>query len=135
MEETLPNRPSEAPFVAGLGHETLRRLSQRLALPLRSLTAARVRRNMTFDDALILLAIGHLNFKSLGRYPAMHPVNTGEVSQFLKMPRETVRRRMKRLELLDLITIGPKGAIIAQLPEWEELADRMTGQGAEIRTA
>lgn len=106
------------------------RLSSRLATPLRVLASARVRRNLSFDDALILLAVGHLNFGVANRMLTLRPVNYCEVAQLLRMPRETVRRKMKRLEELELIAFHSKGAIVAQVAEWQALAQPLAGASA-----
>lgn len=123
MQDGFANGPSGPPA----GALDLRRVSQMLAMPLRSLASARVRKNLTFDDALILLAIGHLNFGGVSRFPTARPAHSGEVSHLLKIPRETVRRKMKRLAEMEMIDIGQKGAIIAQVSEWQALANQLTG--------
>jgi len=63
----------------------------------------------------------------MDRWLTARPAHPGEVAHLLKMPRETVRRKMKRLEEMGLICVRQKGAVISSLAEWQALAHPFTG--------
>lgn len=102
-------------------------LSRLLSKSLKGLVSLCARRGLSIDEAMILLALGHLNFTCGGRMPGVTPVHCAEIAVLLRMPRETVRRKLHRLAVRELIEIGKKGAVVLHFAEWEALASQITG--------
>jgi hypothetical protein len=92
--------------------------SRTLAKLLRAFGTARARRQLTADETLIFLAVGHLGLSKVCGGLSAKPVACPDVSSLLKIPKETVRRKTARLVKLDLVSMSPYGITLENIDEW-----------------
>jgi hypothetical protein len=94
-----------------------------LAKLLRTFGAMRLRRDLTADEALIFLALGYLGVSQVDGCVRAMPVACLDVSDLLRIPRETVRRKVARLAKKDLVSITSHGVFVENIAEWRRLSD------------
>ncbi len=84
-----------------------------------------------FDEIIIFFGLGRLNFDpTQGTMMFVRPVNILSLSEFLVIPRETLRRKLLRLEEKELVQRTSYGYVVKDVTSWRRLAD--AGQkGAE----
>ncbi|MDI9848871.1 hypothetical protein QM467_12460 [Rhodoblastus sp. 17X3] len=98
-------------------------ISQRLMQMLQSIGGARTRLLLASDEALIFLALGQMGLSVCKFGVAIQPVAGVAIAELLKIPKETVRRKVARLVQLDLVTATPRGHVIKNFDEWRQLAE------------
>jgi len=102
-------------------------VSDRLEKLLRALTDARQRLVLTPDEVLIFLALGQLGLAPSSAGIAISPVTCSDISDLLKMPKESVRRKAARLVQVNLAAHTTRGILIKNVDEWCGLAEAVTG--------
>ena len=85
---------------------------------LRAANEARRRRGLAAEDLLIFLAVGHLGIDASGEIPRMTPCTYLQISEFLGVPRETVRRKIGRLCDRGYTRSSPTGIVVGDLDLW-----------------
>jgi hypothetical protein len=77
-----------------------------------------------FDEVLIFLALGRLNFdQSPGNLMFVKPANIVSLSDFMEIPRETLRRKLLRLEEKDMVQRTSYGFVVKDLESWKRIAE------------
>lgn len=98
----------------------------KVARVLRSFASPRKRLGLTSDELLIFFAVGYLCAKvSPGGHLQVTPVGLVDVSALLGIPKETIRRKIRRLAALEYVSCGPKGVLIDEIGLWGELLDQL----------
>lgn len=85
---------------------------------LRGAREARARDGLTAEDLMIFLAVGHLGIDASGEILRMTPCTYVEISEFLAVPRETVRRKIGRLCDRGFTRAGPTGIVVRDVDAW-----------------
>lgn len=91
---------------------------------LRLFASPRKRLGLTSDELLIFFAIGYLCTTVTDGAVQVSPIALVDVSAFLGIPKETVRRKTVRLVDLDYVSCTTKGVLIKQVRIWCEMLDR-----------
>jgi len=79
------------------------------------------------EEALLYLGIGYLNTKRiqhLGARGYIAATNISSVADFMNLPRETARRKIKRLVELGLVERS-SGLVIADVARWFSFVDQI----------
>ena len=77
-----------------------------------------------FDEIVIFFGLGRLNFDpTQGPMMFVKPVNILSLSEFLVIPRETLRRKLLRLEEKELVQRTSYGYVVKDVTSWRRLAD------------
>ncbi|MGO9941317.1 MAG: hypothetical protein ACLPIC_00860 [Rhodoblastus sp.] len=97
-------------------------ISERLEKVLRAVGAARARRQLTVEEAFIFLAIGFLGISNSRSGVAITVVSCIDIAEVLKIPRETVRRKVVNLVEMQLVSMTTRGMILEAVDEWRALA-------------
>jgi hypothetical protein len=80
--------------------------------------------NCDFDDIIILVACGLINFYHLqGETPIVQPANISSIADCICMSRETVRRRLRAMEQRDFVRRYPTGYVISTAARWQNLME------------
>lgn len=90
-------------------------------------SSARKRSVLTADEVVIFLAIGHLSVSVINDVIVTRPVGLAEVALLLGIPKETVRRKMLRLAVVEYVGCSPKGIAITKLDTWCRMFERIAG--------
>jgi hypothetical protein len=91
---------------------------------LRVFNSLKARYGIEFDEILILFALGGLNFdQGQGKPMFVKPTNIVSLSDFLVIPRETLRRKLLRLEEKDLVQRTSYGFVIKDMNIWRRLGE------------
>jgi len=85
--------------------------------------AARMKKGLSADEALIYLAVGRLGIANIAGARKAIPVRCQDVGELLKMPRETIRRKSERLETKEMVTISSGGLIISDMEDWRRFSE------------
>lgn len=89
---------------------------ERIGRLLRSFSSPRKRLGLTPDELLIFFSIGYLGTTCAGGATiTVVPVSIIEISSFLGIPKETVRRKITRLTTLDYVNSTPKGILVKEV--------------------
>ena len=97
----------------------------------RVLNSLKARHGVEFDEIIIFFGLGRLNFDpNQGPMMFVKPVNILSLSEFLVIPRETLRRKLLRLEEKDLVTRTSYGYVVKDVAIWRRLGD-LAQQGSE----
>jgi len=106
-------------------------LAKYAAKLLRVFNSLKARYGLEFDEILIFYALGGLNFdQSQGKPIFVKPANIVSLSDFLVIPRETLRRKLLRLEEKDLVQRTSYGFVIKDMNVWRRLGE-LTQQTAD----
>jgi len=98
----------------------------------RVLNSLKTRFGVEFDEIIIFFGLGRLNFDpSQGPMMFVKPVNILSLSEFLIIPRETLRRKLLRLEEKELVTRTSYGYVVKDVASWRRLADVATAAETE----
>ena len=89
----------------------LRRLCQKLG-------EARTKSGLSAEDVLIFMALGQLSLSPSCEMSSARPVTYSAIAEALKIPKETVRRKVGRLIGGELVRSTPRGLMIADIDEW-----------------
>lgn len=88
------------------------------------MSSLRARHGMDFDEVLIFFALGRLNFdQAPGNLMFVKPANIVSLSDFMEIPRETLRRKLLRLEEKDLVQRTSYGFVVKDLASWKRIAE------------
>ncbi len=89
------------------------------------------RHGIEFDEILIFFALGRLNYDP-GQSNVMYvkPANIVSLAEFLDIPRETLRRKLVRLEEKDLVQRTSYGFVVKDMAVWRRLGE-IAQQGAD----
>jgi DNA-binding MarR family transcriptional regulator len=100
-----------------------RALSNRVKRILRSVGGAREDHGLNAEEVLIYLALGQMGQRSASGAVAITPVTCLKISELLKIPKETVRRKAARLVEQGLAAQTSRGLLIKNIDEWRRLAE------------
>ena len=90
----------------------------------RMLATLKARHSVEADELLIFFALGRLNFEpSQGGVVMMRPTNIASLSEFLGSPRETLRRKLLRLEERKLAQRTSNGFVVRDVAAWRRLSE------------
>ncbi len=90
----------------------------------RVLNSLKTRFGVEFDELIIFFGLGRLNFDpSQGPMMFVKPVNILSLSEFLIIPRETLRRKLLRLEEKGLVQRTSYGYVVKDIVSWRRIAD------------
>ncbi len=90
----------------------------------RTVSSIRSRFGLDLDDVLIFFGLGRLNFDpNQGAMMLVKPANIVSLSEFLDIPRETLRRKLLRLEEKDLVQRTSYGFVVKDMRVWRRIAD------------
>ncbi|WP_298429146.1 hypothetical protein [Rhodoblastus sp.] len=101
----------------------LSKLSHGVGKVLRAFGEARGRDQMSSDEVLIFLALGHLGQAAGSQGVWSRPVTCLNLSEALNIPKETVRRKVNRLVELGLAASTTRGALIHDPEKWRLVAE------------
>ena len=118
---------------AGLNDKTDMMASARFASRFfRIMISLKGRFGVEFDEIVIFFGLGRLNFDpTQGPMMFVKPVNILSLSEFLVVPRETLRRKLMRLEEKELVQRTSYGYVVKDVASWRRLADAGQGGDAE----
>ena len=116
---------------AGLNDKTDMMASARFASRFfRVMISLKGRFSVEFDEIVIFFGLGRLNFDpTQGPMMFVKPINILSLSEFLAIPRETLRRKLLHLEEKELVQRTSYGYVVKDVASWRRLAD--AGQGAD----
>ena len=97
-------------------------ISERLEKVLRAVGAARARRQLTVEGAFIFLAVGFLGISNSKSGIAITVVSCIDIAEILKIPRETIRRKLVNLVEMQLVLMTTRGVMLEALDEWRAFA-------------
>lgn len=80
---------------------------------------------LSTDEALIFLALGQLSLSPSGAAFRSKPVTCSNLTEVLKIPRETVRRKAVHLVESELVSVGPRGFGVRNQEEWCSLVHKL----------
>jgi hypothetical protein len=85
---------------------------------------------LDLEEALLYLCVGFLNterIQQVGSQGYITSTNISSVAFFMNIPKETARRKVKRLMALDLIE-GERGIVVKDITRWFGYVDQMGGR-------
>ena len=84
----------------------------------------RAKYNLDYDELIIFFALGRLNFDP-SQAPMMFvkPTNIVSLAEFVCIPRETLRRKLVRLEEKDLVHRTSYGFVVKDLMLWRRISE------------
>ena len=90
----------------------------------RVLNSIRSRHGLEFDEILIFFALGRLNYDP-GQANVLYvkPANIISLAEFLDIPRETLRRKLARLEEKELVQRTSYGFVVKDMAVWRRLGE------------
>jgi len=99
--------------------------ASRVAMRLfRLMGGLRSRHGVELDEIVVYFAVGTLTFDpAQGSVVMIRPTNIASLSEFLGVPRETLRRKLMRLEEKELVQRSSSGFVVKDLAVWRRLAD------------
>ena len=84
----------------------------------------RARHNLDYDELIIFFALGRLNFDpSQAPMRFVKPTNIVSLAEFVSIPRETLRRKLVRLEEKDLVQRTSYGFVVKDLSLWRRISE------------
>ena len=92
--------------------------SRRLEGLFQMLRRARKCLHLSVDEAAVFLALGQLSLSQGRSGLIIQFVACAEVSEYLGIPKETVRRKIARLADVGLAHISPRGVVIKNESAW-----------------
>jgi len=85
-----------------------------------SIDTMRASLNLDVEEVLLYLGIGYLNterIQQIGANGYITSTNVSSVADFMKIPKETARRKIKRLIALGLVD-NKRGVIVSDVSSW-----------------
>lgn len=84
----------------------------------------RSRHGLEYDELIIFFALGRLNFDP-SQAPMMFvkPTNIVSLAEFVSIPRETLRRKLGKLEEKDLVHRTSYGFVVKDLALWRRISE------------
>jgi hypothetical protein len=102
----------------------LANLARYTAKMFKLMSSLRARHGIDFDEVLIFFALGRLNFdQAPGNLMFVKPANIVSLSDFMEIPRETLRRKLLRLEEKELVQRTSYGFVVKDLTSWKRLSE------------
>jgi DNA-binding MarR family transcriptional regulator len=99
-------------------------LSRYAAKMFKLMSSLRARHGIEFDELLIFFALGRLNFdQQPGNLMFVKPANIVSLSDFMDIPRETLRRKLLRLEEKELVQRTSYGFVVKDLASWKRISE------------
>ncbi|MBV8564094.1 MAG: hypothetical protein JO273_01415 [Methylobacteriaceae bacterium] len=90
----------------------------------RNLVAMKAKFEIEISDIFIFLGLGLLNFERANIGPMnVQPISVSSLSDFLAMPKETVRRKLSNLEHKELVSKTGYGFVVKDVGAWRNLAE------------
>jgi hypothetical protein len=83
--------------------------------------------DLDVEEALLYLGIGYLNterIQHMGVRGYIAATNISSVADFMNLPRETARRKIKRLIQLGLVESN-RGVVVADISRWFSFVDQI----------
>jgi hypothetical protein len=97
----------------------------------RVVSSMRSRYGLEYEEIVIFFGLGRLNFDlSQGEVMMIKPTNIVSLAEFLDIPRETLRRKLMRLEEKDLVQRTSYGFVVKDTAVWRRLGE-LAQQGPE----
>jgi len=87
----------------------------------------RVSLNLDVEEMLLYLGIGYLNterIQQVGSNGYITSTNVSSVADFMKIPKETARRKIKRLITLGLVE-NKRGVVVSDVSRWFSFVRQM----------
>ena len=81
------------------------------------------------EEMLLYLCIGYLNterIQQVGNNGYISSTNISSVADFMKIPKETARRKIKRLAAMGLVDTA-QGVVVADVSRWFAIAPTSSG--------
>ncbi len=79
---------------------------------------------LDFDEIFIFFALGRLNYDLTNpKMLILNPANVASLAEFLAIPRETLRRKLGRLEEKSLVQRTSGGYVVRDMNAWRRLGD------------
>lgn len=112
----------QTPIVSLAGKEGQNEATQLTALRIffASIDNMRVSLNLDVEEMLLYLGVGYLNterIQQIGSNGYITSTNVSSVADFMKIPKETARRKIKRLIALGLIE-NKRGVVVSDVSRW-----------------
>jgi len=85
-----------------------------------SIDNMRVSLNLDVEEMLLYLGVGYLNterIQQIGSNGYITSTNVSSVADFMKIPKETARRKIKRLIALGLVE-NKRGVVVSDVSRW-----------------
>jgi len=90
----------------------------------RLMDSLRSRHGIELEEIIVYFAVGRLTVEVQQNAVIMvRPTNIASLSEFLCIPRETLRRKLLRLEERELVQRSSAGFVVRDLAVWRRLAD------------
>ncbi len=84
-----------------------------------------------FDEVIIIAACGAINFAGAKKeMPFAQPANISSIAGYVRVPRETVRRKLQNIESKGFVQRYSGGYVISDVAEWLSLVDILTPERA-----
>lgn len=92
-----------------------------------SIDTMRVSLNLDVEEMLLYLGVGYLNterIQQIGSNGYITSTNVSSVADFMKIPKETARRKIKRLAAMGLVDTT-QGVVVADVSRWFAIARQL----------
>lgn len=101
----------------------------RIRRSIEKLTRIRRRHAVDLDDLLILAACGAINFSPARRaLPFAQPANVTSIAEYVRVPRETVRRKLQAIEEKGFVARSSAGYCVTDAAGWLALVGVLGGE-------
>ena len=112
----------QTPIVSLVAKEGQNETAQLIALRsyFASIDNMRASLNLDVEEMLLYLGVGYLNterIQQIGSNGYITSTNVSSVADFMKIPKETARRKIKRLIALGLIE-NKRGVVVSDVSRW-----------------
>ena len=112
----------QSPFVSLTAKEGQNEAAQLIALRsfFASIDNMRVSLNLDVEEMLLYLGVGYLNterIQQIGSNGYITSTNVSSVADFMKIPKETARHKIKRLIALGLVE-NKRGVVVSDVSRW-----------------
>lgn len=97
----------------------------------RLMDSLRSRHGVDIDEIIVFFAVGRLTFDRSQSMMMVRPTNIASISDFLGVPRETLRRKLLRLEERELVQRNSAGFAIKDMALWRRLGELSVEEMAE----
>ncbi len=97
----------------------------------RLMESLRSRHGLDLDEIIIFFAVGRLTFDPGQAMMTIRPTNIASLSDFMGIPRETLRRKLLRLEERELVQRASAGFTIRDMALWRRLGELAGEQKSE----
>ncbi len=101
----------------------LTRASRAASRLFRLIESLRSRYGVDLDEVMVYFAVGRLTYDRSQSMMMIRPTNIASLSDFLGIPRETLRRKLLRLEERELVQRSSAGFAVRDPAVWRRLAE------------